>query len=203
MNCWEYKKCGREPGGSMAKTHGVCPASVEERIDGLNGGKNAGRACWAVVGTYCGGSVQGTYARKLKDCLKCDFHEMVIREQESEYESASRQLQKVKRKEKALSRDPSFITYVYSRSKKIARESGEIDSFFISMLVAFTSFCPNISMLQASKRLCKDDLLDELWVIDSIAEDRNRKAAKVFAKTLLKAVKTQVKNYFTLHRVAA
>jgi hypothetical protein len=27
LNCWEVKKCGREPGGVKVKELGVCPAS--------------------------------------------------------------------------------------------------------------------------------------------------------------------------------
>lgn len=81
LNCWECKQCGREPGGAMVAELGVCPAAVEARIDGTNGGKNGGRACWAVVGTLCGGKVQGSFAVKLNSCLKCEFHGMVITEQ--------------------------------------------------------------------------------------------------------------------------
>ena len=47
-NCWEHKKCGREPGGSETESLGVCPAAVESRLDGVHGGRNAGRACWIV-----------------------------------------------------------------------------------------------------------------------------------------------------------
>ena len=54
-NCWEFKSCGRQPGGSRVSDLGTCPASTEARIDGSNQGKNAGRACWFVAGTLCGG----------------------------------------------------------------------------------------------------------------------------------------------------
>ena len=29
LNCWEVKKCGREPGGKSVATLGVCPAASE------------------------------------------------------------------------------------------------------------------------------------------------------------------------------
>lgn len=80
-NCWEFKKCGREPGGSNVIDLGVCPATVEERLDGTHGGKNAGRACWVVAGTFCKGEVQGTFALKYKDCERCDFYQAVRREE--------------------------------------------------------------------------------------------------------------------------
>ncbi len=76
-NCWEYFKCGREPGGSKVDELGVCPAATEERLDGVNRGKNAGRCCWAVAGTFCKGEVQGTFAKKFEDCLKCPFYREV------------------------------------------------------------------------------------------------------------------------------
>lgn len=64
MNCWEHKKCGRERGGVNAAELGVCPAYEEQ----------AGRACWLVAGTFCGGEVQGTAAQKNRNCMFCDFY---------------------------------------------------------------------------------------------------------------------------------
>ena len=81
MNCWEFKKCGREVGGSNAAELGVCPAYEEKRLDGVHGGQNAGRSCWAIAGTFCGGQVQGSFAEKEKNCLACDFY-MFVRQEE-------------------------------------------------------------------------------------------------------------------------
>ncbi len=74
MNCWEFKKCGREHGGTNTESLGVCPASVEKTVDGVHGGKNAGRCCWAVTGTLCGGQVQGGFGTKAVNCLACEFY---------------------------------------------------------------------------------------------------------------------------------
>lgn len=52
---------------------GPCPAALVSAADGVNGGINAGRVCWAVTGTLCDGKRQGTYAEKLITCLACDF----------------------------------------------------------------------------------------------------------------------------------
>jgi len=46
LNCWEVKKCGREFGGIKSQELGVCPASIQSKVDGINHGKNGGRACW-------------------------------------------------------------------------------------------------------------------------------------------------------------
>jgi hypothetical protein len=81
VNCWEFKKCGRETGGARAAELGICPAQTETRRHGLNGGTNAGRVCWAVTGTLCGGQVQGTFAMKLSNCMQCDFYRTVHSEQ--------------------------------------------------------------------------------------------------------------------------
>ena len=62
QNCWEIKNCGREPNGEKFKELGSCPASIDTSLDGLNEGKNGGRICWAISGTFCGGDVQGTFA---------------------------------------------------------------------------------------------------------------------------------------------
>jgi len=82
LNCWEHKKCGRQPGGHKVQELGICPASVNQELTGAHGGKAAGRACWAVVGSLCGGKIQGTYAQKLNNCWRCDFMNAVKREEE-------------------------------------------------------------------------------------------------------------------------
>ncbi len=89
LNCWEAKKCGREPGGLKVNELGVCPAATETILNGTNGGRNGGRACWAVVGTFCGGEVQGWYAKKFKNCLLCDFFRQVTAEEGPAYEDAT------------------------------------------------------------------------------------------------------------------
>jgi len=88
VNCWQFKKCGRERGGSKVGELGVCPSAVEVRLNGVNQGQNGGRACWAVAGTLCGGQVQGTYATKLTNCLKCEFYTLVATEEGRNHESA-------------------------------------------------------------------------------------------------------------------
>ncbi len=77
LNCWEFKRCGREPNGHKARDLGVCPAASDVRLNGVHEGKNAGRACWITAGTMCGGQVQGTFADKFKNCEACDFYQLV------------------------------------------------------------------------------------------------------------------------------
>ncbi len=62
LTCWEFKKCGREEGGAKAAELGVCPAYPDH-----------GRDCAYLTGTLCGGEVQGSFATKQANCLKCDF----------------------------------------------------------------------------------------------------------------------------------
>lgn len=82
-NCWEFKQCGRQPGGQKTHELGVCPAAIEKRTDGINQGKNAGRCCWAIAGTLCKGEVQGVFAHKVANCMKCDFFQLVAQEEGS------------------------------------------------------------------------------------------------------------------------
>lgn len=56
VNCWEFKKCGKEKDES-------CPAVT----------KKLGKSCWMVAGTMCGGKPQGIFAEKVKTCSECDF----------------------------------------------------------------------------------------------------------------------------------
>jgi len=81
-NCWEHKKCGRQPGGPRVQELGVCPVSTNQELSGAHGGKGAGRACWVVAGSLCGGKIQGSYAQKLNNCWRCDFMVRVKQEEE-------------------------------------------------------------------------------------------------------------------------
>ena len=76
-NCWEFKNCGRHPGGAREKDLGVCRAASEFKLHGTHGGANAGRACWVIAGTLCGGKVQGSFAQKYENCEICDFYKAV------------------------------------------------------------------------------------------------------------------------------
>lgn len=64
MQCWEFKQCGREPGGANAVELGVCPAYPKD-----------GKHCARTTGTLCGGKVQGSFAMKLSNCMACDFYQ--------------------------------------------------------------------------------------------------------------------------------
>jgi len=89
-NCWQYKKCGRQPDGEKTFELGVCPAATEEKADGINNGTNGGRACWAVAGTLCKGTVQGTYALKMLNCMRCDFYNKVLGEERWGFKSGEK-----------------------------------------------------------------------------------------------------------------
>lgn len=82
LNCWEFNKCGRSPEDPDAGGAGVCPTPLEEGADGVNGGRNGGRACWTIAGTLCDGTVQGDRAGKLPTCLKCEFCQLVLEEEQ-------------------------------------------------------------------------------------------------------------------------
>ncbi|MBI5847458.1 MAG: hypothetical protein HZB31_05820 [Nitrospirae bacterium] len=58
--CWDFMKCGRDRDKS-------CPAVVQ----------SAGRSCWLVAGTLCGGVVQGDHAQKIASCKECNFYTKV------------------------------------------------------------------------------------------------------------------------------
>jgi len=85
LNCWEFKKCGREPGGAHGEL-GVCPSATETKLNGSHDGTNAGRACWVVAGTFCGGKVQGSFAKKYEHCEVCDFYKLVMKEEGPRYQ---------------------------------------------------------------------------------------------------------------------
>ncbi len=63
MNCWDFKRCGRERDGDNVDALGVCPAWPHHGTD-----------CARVVGTLCHGRIHGAPDDKLRDCLTCDFY---------------------------------------------------------------------------------------------------------------------------------
>jgi hypothetical protein len=81
QNCWEFMQCGRQDGGKLAAGEEPCAASTETRLDGVHGGKNAGRACWVVAGTMCGEEPTGIFALESKDCGRCRFYKKVRKEE--------------------------------------------------------------------------------------------------------------------------
>jgi len=77
QNCWEYMKCGREPGGEKVAELGICRAAAEEFFSETNSGKNGGRICFAVAGTFSNGAVIGSNAKKLASCEDCSFYKIL------------------------------------------------------------------------------------------------------------------------------
>jgi hypothetical protein len=94
-NCWEVTNCGLQPDGKSTAEYGVCPASTEKSVDGIHGGKNGGRACWAVEGTLsCDGhSIQE--GQKWEKCRKCAFYWNVITEEHENYASIRHIMQRL------------------------------------------------------------------------------------------------------------
>ena len=84
-DCWEFKKCGRETGGSNADEFGICPASLSNEFNDINNGQFAGRFCWAIAGTFCQGIANGTFAIKLPSCVNCDFLKTVHYEESGSF----------------------------------------------------------------------------------------------------------------------
>ena len=85
INCWDFMKCGREFGGENVAEMGICPTSIDIPADGLNDGKNGGRICWAIAGTFSRGKIQGFFAKKLLSCKSCIFFNTIKREEEIEH----------------------------------------------------------------------------------------------------------------------
>jgi len=97
LNCWEFEKCGRQPGGEKIKDKGVCPVALEKKAHGIHEGANGGRVCWVIAGSFCGGKVQGTYADKINNCLVCKFYKKVRDEEGTEFQTLRRILEMLKK----------------------------------------------------------------------------------------------------------
>ena len=93
-NCWEIKKCGRQAGGNKVAELGECITSVE----------NMGHSCWAIAGTLCGGEIQGTAAKKEKNCMVCEVYQKYHRSKGSLGEVIAREYPEEETKYKQLLR---------------------------------------------------------------------------------------------------
>ena len=81
INCWEFKKCGRQLDGDKVLDLGLCPAVLEISLDGIHDGEFGGRACWVLNRTLCKGDIQGNFAEKYQECEKCDFYQHVKKQE--------------------------------------------------------------------------------------------------------------------------
>jgi hypothetical protein len=83
INCWEFKKCGRESGGINVSEFGVCPVAIEHKLNGIHGGKNGGRCCWVFYGAFsCGIENPKEPDEQIAVCRKCNFYMMVKKTKE-------------------------------------------------------------------------------------------------------------------------
>jgi hypothetical protein len=82
LNCWQFKNCGREPGGVLAETLGECPVAQTMKYDGLNNGVGAGRACWMVRNAACKNAPN--MSLPVDPCHTCDFYKRVVFEQDKD-----------------------------------------------------------------------------------------------------------------------
>jgi CheY-like chemotaxis protein len=82
LNCWEFRKCGKTPFDGTTDRANICPVSIEVQLDGIHGGKNAGRACWTIAGSMCDNGLQGSVFEKYNTCEKCSFY-LALKEEET------------------------------------------------------------------------------------------------------------------------
>ena len=74
LNCWQFKNCGREPGGDKVLTRGPCPVALEMAADGIHNGKNGGRCCWVITNSVYEGNTPGFCLERSRKCRECDFY---------------------------------------------------------------------------------------------------------------------------------
>ncbi|WP_446007747.1 two-CW domain-containing protein [Candidatus Electrothrix sp.] len=103
INCWEFKQCGKEPGGKNA-AEGVCPVAVEQGADGVHSGMNAGRCCWVIPNNLCHDDMPQKNIREQNTlCLQCDFYHMVRTDEIPAFKVTGVVLSEIKRNKAALS----------------------------------------------------------------------------------------------------
>lgn len=69
----------------MVHEMGVCLAATDTDADGLNGGKNGGRICWAIAGSYSNfnalDNMECIDAEEKFSCITCAFFALVEKEE--------------------------------------------------------------------------------------------------------------------------
>jgi hypothetical protein len=80
LNCWEANKCPAFKRLNNGET-ALCPTPASSLLDGIHGGFQSGRACWAIDETLCGGKRQGDASEKVIECGSCGFYETVRQEE--------------------------------------------------------------------------------------------------------------------------
>ena len=88
QNCWEFMKCGREPNGANVKKLGLCSASIDESLNNINSGTNAGRFCWKVFGTQCYDAIKVASGINIISCQQCPFFKKVRDEEEKHFQDS-------------------------------------------------------------------------------------------------------------------
>ena len=74
LNCCNFKRCGREPGGRNISIFGVCSAPVAIGFDGMNNGRNGGRSCWIIRESACEQVMRKCCVQEIRECRQCDFY---------------------------------------------------------------------------------------------------------------------------------
>ena len=98
-NCWEVKACER---CTAIQGDDSCPVCKEEKLHGVHGGVNGGRACWTIPHTKCGGVTQGSFSSKYISCMECDFYNLVKAEEKGSFQFSATILSK-------LGKSPSWL----------------------------------------------------------------------------------------------
>ena len=85
INCWEFKQCGRQPGGHNEKEFGTCATALKMKFNKINRGVNGGRFCWHVTDSFCEFDTHGSFAKDSNTCKNCEFRKLVEQEEDSNF----------------------------------------------------------------------------------------------------------------------
>ena len=85
LNCWQYRRCGREPGGENVSELGICNAALPSKNDLVNHGKNSGRICWTIADTKCDGEPTCKILDDINTCLTCEFLKYVTQQERQKF----------------------------------------------------------------------------------------------------------------------
>ncbi len=148
-------ECGREPKGIEDRMYDTCSVPTFTEADGLNDGKNGGRICWAIAGTFGNGNVTGKYACEKFSCANCDFFKLVSDEQGVECFEIIRPVQMSRFKKKHT----EVLSDVVERRSN-ARWPSNLSTCFSCCNIDYSGTVTNISetgMFITTRNMCYPD----------------------------------------------
>jgi hypothetical protein len=101
-NCWDLIGCGKGPGNPTG----------EECLAVKTG---MGHSCWIMVGTFCGGDLEGEHVQSITSCVECKVYKLYNR-------INGTQCNKLLKSDKHLEENKRYFNMIFVRGSNYAHK---------------------------------------------------------------------------------